>query len=77
MKALIDRLDTAKEPNTLKLVSFGILSLLDTDEGVAEFLRLKGLEKIIELASSPDSIIRELALKALESLAEEGKNAGE
>jgi hypothetical protein len=73
LKILIGRLDIPSDAMTLKMISFAILSLLGSDEGVEEFLQLKGLEKIIELARSQDATIRELALKSLETLSEEDK----
>ena len=73
MKILIDRLSVPSDAYTLKLVSFAILSLIETPKGVSEFLDLKGLEKIIELAHSTDDKTREFALSALETLSEDGE----
>ena len=71
MPTFLSKLDSS-DPETLKMISFAVLSLLETTEGVEQFLELKGLEKILDLAHSENSTIRSLALNALEVLSREG-----
>jgi len=72
IKILVQKLNQFENPETLKLVSLAILNLLDSEEALSQFLELKCLEKILELAKSPNEEIRNLSIRALEMLSEDG-----